>query len=423
MSARVTELPNGLKVATDSMESVGTASIGCWVGAGARAEPAPINGVAHFLEHMAFKGTKRRSALQIAEEIEAVGGFLNAYTARENTAYYAKVLAEDVPLASDIISDILLNPTFDEDELARERSVILQEIGQCYDTPDDLVYDLFQEAAFPGQAMGRPVLGSVETVTDMPRDAIRDFMATRYVGDTMVLAAAGKVDHDRLVDIAADTFADLPKTAQAEQPEGAAYRGGEVREDRDSEQVHLLLGFPGASYADDGYYAAGVLSMLFGGGMASRLFQEIREKRGLVYSVYSFGWAFSDTGLFGVYAGTGQDEASELVPVLCGEIEKLLVKGITDEELARAKAQLKASLLMSREATGGRVEQLGQHMLIHGRPMGEAEQLQKLEAVDADAVLGAASRIFSGRPTLAAIGPLDRLEPLDVIRGRLPGSA
>lgn len=423
MVARVTELSNGLRVASDPMDSVGTATVGCWVGAGARAEPASINGVAHFLEHMAFKGTKRRSALAIAEEIEAVGGYLNAYTARENTAYYAKVLAEDLPLGFDIVSDILLNPTFAEEELARERSVILQEIGQCFDTPDDLVFDVFQEAAFPEQAMGRPVLGSVETVTEMPRDAIRDFMAKRYAGETMVLTAAGKVDHDRLVALAEEAFTELPARADAEVHAPAAYQGGEARIERQSEQVHILLGFPGASYADGHHYASGVLSALFGGGMSSRLFQEIREKRGLVYSVYSFGWAFTDTGLFGIYAGTGPEDVAELVPVICGEVEKLLSKGISDQELTRAKAQIKASLLMSRESTGGRADQLGQQMLIHGRPLTEAEQIEKLEAVDATTVLDTARMIFEGPPTLAAIGPLGKLESIESIQGRLPKAA
>lgn len=420
MSFKVTTLDNGLRVATDRMDHVGTVSVGVWVGAGTRAEPAEINGAAHFLEHMAFKGTKRRSARGIAEEIEAVGGHLNAYTARENTAFYAKVLKDDLPLATDILADILQNPTFDEAEFKRERSVILQEIGQCHDTPDDVIHDHFQEVAFPDQAMGRPVLGTVETVNNMPRDAIRGFMADRYAGETMILAAAGNVEHDALVDLAAERFDGIDRKPDLPQ-EPAVYRGGEFRENRDSEQVHLLLGFPGPAYGADDFYAANVMSVLFGGGMSSRLFQEIREERGLVYSIGSFNWSFSDSGLFGIYAGTGETETAELVPVLCEEIAKL-ADTLTEEEVDRARAQVKAGLCMSRESTGGRCDQLGQQILIHGRPLSEEEQLESLEAVDRTTIADCARAIFTGKPTLAAIGPLSRLESLNTMQDRLPSA-
>lgn len=422
MSVRVTRLSNGLTVATDRMDHVATASLGVWVGAGTRAEPAEINGVAHFLEHMAFKGTERRNARMIAEEIEAVGGILNAYTARENTAYYVKVLAEDVPLALDIVSDILMNPTFDPVELDRERSVILQEIGQAHDTPDDIIFDHFQERAYRDQAMGRPTLGTVETVRAMPREAIRDFMGRRYAGDRMVLAAAGSVDHDRIVALAEEGFGGLKSRADAS-IEAARYTGGEIREARESEQVHLILGFQGPSYTDADFYPAAVLNTALGGGMSSRLFQQIREERGLVYSIFSFNASFADDGIFGVYAGTGPEDVGELVPVLCDEIAGVAARPMPAEEIARARAQVKAAMLMARESTGARCDQLGQQILIHGQPIPIEEQVAKLEAVDAEAVARAAGRIFASAPTLAATGPLGRLESFDRIAGRLPARA
>lgn len=419
MTVQVTTLSNGLTVATDRMDHVATASLGVWVGAGTRAEPAEINGVAHFLEHMAFKGTKRRTARGIAEEIEAVGGMLNAYTARENTAYYAKVLADDVPLALDIVADIMLNPTFDPVELDRERSVILQEIGQANDTPDDIIFDHFQERAYRDQPMGRPTLGTVDTVRAMPRDAIRDFMGRRYAGDRMVLAAAGNVDHDRLVALAEAAFTDLKPRADVS-IDPARYTGGEIREARASEQVHLILGFQGPSYTDADFYPTAVLNAALGGGMSSRLFQEIREERGLVYSIFSFNASFADDGIFGVYAGTGAEDIQELVPVLCDEIAGVAAQPMPAEEIARARAQVKAAMLMARESTGARCDQLGQQILIHGRPIPIEDQVAKLEAVDAEAVAAAARRIFASAPTLAATGPLDRLEPFERIAGRLP---
>jgi predicted Zn-dependent peptidase len=414
---QITTLDNGLRIATDPMPGLRTASVGVWVGAGARVEPAEINGVAHFLEHMAFKGTKRRSARHIAEEIEAVGGLLNAYTSRENTAYYAKVMADDLPLALDIIADILQNSTFDPQELERERGVILQEIGECHDTPDDVIYDRFQEVAYPGQAMGRPVLGTVDTVREMPRDAIRDFMAKRYAGENMVLCAAGGLDHELFAQLAAEKFQNLGPAQETDNPR-AVYRGGEYREARDSEQVHLLMGFEGPSFEGQDYYTAGVLSALFGGGMSSRLFQSIREERGLVYSIYSFSSTFADSGMFGLYAGTSEKDVAELIPVVADEICSL-ADTLTEAEISRAIAQSKASLLMSRESTNSRSDQLGNQMLAHGHSISEADQLKALDAVDHGALTAMARQIFASPLSLAAIGPVSQLESYDHIADRL----
>jgi predicted Zn-dependent peptidase len=417
MSIEVTRLPSGLTVATDTMPGVATVSLGAWIGAGTRHEAAPLNGIAHLLEHMVFKGTDRRSAQDIAEEIEAVGGQLNAYTSRENTAFYAKVLAEDAALALDVVADILQHPTFLEDELDRERAVVLQEIGQAYDTPDDIVFDYFQETAYPAQALGRPVLGESRTVCGLDGTALRDYLHTHYGPQQMVVAAAGRIEHDRFVDMAASAFAHEDFACNGA-TDPAAYRGGDRREQRDLEQIHLLLGFDGVGYLDDDYYALSALSTLFGGGMSSRLFQEVREKRGLVYSVYSFHSAFLDGGLFGIYAGTGTQEIRELVPVVCDELAKLTL-GVGDEELDRARAQLRASLLMSRESSSSRAEQLAQQLLIYGRPVPVDEVLAKIAAVTVEDVERVARRLLATAPTVTAIGPLAHLESAERIAARL----
>ena len=285
MTIQTTTLENGLRVVSDPMATVESVSLGVWVGVGARYEKPEMNGVSHLLEHMAFKGTHRRSALAIAEEIEAVGGHINAYTTRESTAYYVRVLKEDVPLGVDLIADILQHSTMEKEELERERTVILQEIHQANDTPDDVVFDNFQAAAYPDQPLGRQVLGDADIVGSMDRDTIIEYMNGHYNARTMVLAAAGRVDHDELVSLARDTFSELPQGEEANR-EAALYTGGESIIERELEQAHLLLGFEGVGYQDPDFYTVAVLSTLFGGGMSSRLFQEIREKRGLVYSIY-----------------------------------------------------------------------------------------------------------------------------------------
>ena len=417
MSVQMTKLDNGLRVVSHTMDAVESVSVGVFVDAGTRNEPAEINGVAHLLEHMAFKGTRRRSAMQIVAEIEAVGGYLNAYTTRETTAYYAKVLKEDTALAVDILADILQNSVFDETELARERSVVLQEIGQSHDTPDDVIFDHFQAIAFPGQPLGRPVLGDAERVRDMPRGAIMDYMRATYGAHAMVLSAAGMIEHQQLVSLAEALFAELPGQAPAAD-DAADYAGGAYLEDRDLEQVHLALGFPGVGLHDDALYAASVLSTLFGGGMSSRLFQEVRERRGLAYSIHTYCAHYSDCGVFGLYAGTGEEETAELMPVLCEEIRRL-PGSLDDEEVRRARNQLKAATLMSMESTGARAEQIGEQTLIYGRPIPVDEIVRRIDAVDTAAVADVARRIFVGRLSLAALGPLSRMTPYDSLAGAL----
>ncbi|HTV88211.1 MAG TPA: pitrilysin family protein [Stellaceae bacterium] len=417
MTIELASLSNGLRVVTDRLATVDTVSLGLWVDVGTRHEAADINGAAHFLEHMAFKGTARRTARDIAEEIEAVGGHLNAYTSRESTAYYAKVLKEDCRLALDILADILMNSTFDAAELERERQVILQEIGQANDTPDDIIFDNFQECAYPGQAMGRPVLGRPEVIRRLSRDAVMGYLHEHYGAEQMVLSASGNLDHDDFVRLAERLLGAMPTERQVA-TEPARYVGGDQREERDLEQLHLVLGFPGVELGDPDYYAASILSTAFGGGMSSRLFQEVREKRGLVYAIHSFAHGFRDGGLFGIYAGTGEEEAGELMPVLCEEAQKL-ADGLMPVELARAKAQMKAGLLMSLESTGARCEQMAQHMLIHGTPFDPADMVRRIEAVDDAAIDRVVRRWHSAPPTLAALGPVGRLESFDRLRARL----
>lgn len=414
---RTTTLDNGLRIVTATMDAVESASLGVWVETGARHESPDVNGISHFLEHMAFKGTTRRDALAIASEIEAVGGHMNAYTSRENTAYYAKVLADDVPLAIDIIADILQDSIFDPTELERERSVILQEIHQTFDTPDDLVFDLFQEAAFPGQALGRPVLGTLDTVKGFCRNTIKGYMDGRYGAEVMVFSAAGKVDHDAMVGLATEKFGRLRKGAKSK-TEAFAYKGGDRRDEKKLEQAHLLLGLEGVGYRDPDFYAASVFATLFGGGMASRLFQEVREKRGLAYSVYSFLSAYADGGLFGIYAGTGGGDLGELIPVLCGELERAS-EDLTEEEVNRARVQLKASVLMGLESTSSRCEQLARQMAVFGRPVGVAELKEKVDAVDMAAVQRVIARLAGSKPTLTALGPVSGLESYDSVAARL----
>ncbi len=417
MTVRVTTLPNGLRVATDYMPSVETASVGVWIGVGTRQEDPAVNGVAHLLEHMAFKGTESRTARDIAEQIEAVGGSMNAQTSREQTAYFVKVLKEDLGLAVDILADILLRSVYDPAELVRERTVILQELGQAEDTPDDVIFDRFQEAAFPGQALGRPVLGRANIIERLPREALVDFRTRHYGASAMILCAAGNVDHDALVALAQKYFAALPAAGDTSY-EAARYTGGEYRDDQDLEQVHLVVGFPGIAFADPDYYASMVLATVLGGGMSSRLFQEIREARGLCYGVSAYASPYLDGGVFGIYAGTGEKETPELVQVLFEQLAGIR-KPAPEDELRRARTQMRAGILMALESTGARMEGLGSQLLIYGRSIPVDEMIRKIEAVTAADVARVANRVFSGRPTLAAIGPLDGLEPYSRILDRL----
>ncbi len=405
---KVTTLDNGLRVISDEMPGMRTVSIGAWVGVGARYEPAHLNGVSHLLEHMAFKGTARRTARGIAEEIEAVGGHINAYTSRETTAYYAKVLKDDLPLAVDIVGDILQNSTLDPEELDRERHVIVQEINQALDTPDDIIFDWFQQTAYPDQAIGRPVLGTAEIVRGLSRESIFDFMHAGYTAPQIVVSAAGGLDHDAFLDLVGEHFSSVPPQASSASDTAARYTGGHYREERDLEQTHLVLGYEGVAYQDDDYYALAVMSALFGGGMSSRLFQEVREQRGLAYSIYSFTSSYVDTGMFSIYAGTSPEDIPQMVDVIADECAKLS-STLTEAEVARARAQLRASTIMGMESVSSRCEHRARQLMIFGEPISMEESIARIDAVDIEAVRRATERMFKTPLTTAAVGPLRHL--------------
>jgi predicted Zn-dependent peptidase len=413
---RLTTLANGFRVLSERLPGVHTAAVGVWVDAGTRHEARAVNGVAHLLEHMAFKGTATRSARQIAEAIEAVGGALNAWTSREHTAFHARVLAEDVPLAVELVADILTAPSFEEAELAKEREVVLQEIGQVEDTPDDLVFDLLQERAFPDQPLGRSILGPAETVATMPRRALTGFMAEHYVPGRMALVGAGAVDHDRLVELARRWFEALPPRS-APEPPPARYVGGSAAHERELEQVHLCLALEGVGYHDPDYWAVQVLATALGGGMSSRLFQEAREARGLCYAIECFSSSYVETGLLGIYAGTGAGQVGELLE-LTAEQARGLARDAVPAEIGRAKAQLKAGLLMGLESCAGVADGIARQLLVHGRRIPLEETLGRLEAVDLEAIARVGERLFGhgGATTLVLLGEVERLPALELGR-------
>jgi len=403
MSVAVTKLKSGINVVTDTMPHLQTASLGVWVKSGSRDERASEHGISHFLEHMAFKGTRRRSARQIAEEIEAVGGDLNAATSAENTAYYARVLKGDLPLALDVLSDILSEPAFDSEELLREQNVIIQEIGAVADTPDDLVFEHLQLIAYPDQPLGRSILGTAKTVRSFDSPKLRDYLARHYRAPDILIAAAGAVDHDAVVAEVEKRFAGFNGPA-GPAPEPAHFGGGTRVEKRELEQVHIALALPGVAQTDPALYSVQMFASVVGGGMSSRLFQEAREKRGLCYSIYAFHAAYSDVGMFGLYAGTDAADTSELMRLVVDEIANA-VETISEAEIARVKAQMKAGLLMALESSGDRIGQLARQMIAFGRPIPLDELVEKVESVTVESARAAGrALIHRGKPAISVIG-------------------
>lgn len=405
MSTQLTRLPNGLRVVSNHMPHVETVSLGVWVGAGARHEREPEHGISHLLEHMAFKGTDRRSASDIAEQIEAVGGELNAATSLETTAYYARVLEADVGLALDILADILHIPRYAQDELEREREVILQEIAATRDSPDEIAYELLQDAAFPEQAIGRPILGTAESVGRFTASDLRTFLKANYGAARMVLSAAGKVDHGELVRHAEAQFGAM-NGGEGGRFEPARYVGGTRTSAKPFEQSHLVMAFAGPSYRSrDEFYTAQVFSGLFGGGMSSRLFQEVRERRGLCYAIYSTCWALADTGLFGIHAATGPEMMGKLIDVVGQQLTRAAAEKPAEAELARSKAQHKAGLLMGLESSSARAEQMARQLLLFDRLIDTVEIVDCIESVSADAVREMAAKLFlDSRASVAVVG-------------------
>lgn len=402
MTPNVTRLDNGLRIVTQHMAHVETASLGVYVRTGARNETYETSGIAHFLEHMAFKGTATRSARDIAEEIEQVGGDLNAATSLETTAYYARVLKADVPLGLELIADILLNPKYAADDVEKEREVILQELAGTLDSPDDVAYDLLNAVAYPEQALGRPILGRIETVSRFTADDVRTYLDRQYTPAQMVISAAGHVDHDKIVKQAQSLFGQMP-TRDPVQPEAAHYGGGPSSSDKPFEQAHLLMGFESVSYRQPEFYAQQVFSGLFGGGMSSRLFQEVREKHGLCYSIYSTSWSLADTGLFAIHAATSKDMLGKLIDIVRVELAAVAKSPPSAKEVDRSKAQLKAGLLMSLESSGSRAEQLARQIMLYDKVITPAELVRRVDAVTPEAVSGFAARLLAGKPPSVAV--------------------
>jgi predicted Zn-dependent peptidase len=418
METKISTLPSGLRVATVPMKDVASAAVSIWVNVGARFEEKKINGISHFLEHMAFKGTEKRSAQDIAQAFDDVGGYLNAYTSREQTVYYSKTLKDDVPLSVELFADMLQHSSMDKEELERERGVIIQEIGQTLDTPDDIVFDYHQETAFPDQQLGRAVLGTEEVVKNTSQKDLIDYFRNFYTPERMVISVAGDVEHESFKALVEEHF-NLPKTKSVIAKEKGVYKGGEMRTAKELEQLHLVMGFEGVSYNSDDVYAQQLLSTILSGGMASRLFQEIREKRGLAYTISSFTSSYDDGGVFNVYAGTGEDKAEELSTVVIDELLKA-THDITEEELVRAKKQHHASLLMERESTLSRAEEASRHLTRYDEIISVEERVKHLDATSKEDVMAMAKRIFTNTPlTLTALGATSQLPTYESLTKKL----
>jgi predicted Zn-dependent peptidase len=403
MTTEITTLANGLRVATQNMPNLKTVSLGVWVATGARHERDDQHGLSHFLEHMAFKGTKLRSARRIAEEIEGVGGDLNAATGLDTTAYFARVLEGDETVALELIADILLNSKFSPDDLDRERVVVQQEIAGADDSPDDLAFDLLQSVAFPDQPIGRPILGTKESVGRFQSADLSGYLEEHYVPEAIVVSAAGAVHHERIVRHVEALFGRLTRRSRGTESL-ARYQGGFSSSAKAFEQSHLVIGLPAPSCLDSAFYTAQVFSGLFGGGMSSRLFQEIREDRGLCYSIYSTVWGLKDTGMLAVHAATGPEMVDELADVIAQELSAIADMGPTDAELARSKAQLKAGLLTALESSSVNAEQMARQLLAHDRLVTTAELIDEVENVDRERVRAFAEQLMREAASVSVVG-------------------
>jgi len=411
MSVKTTTLPNGLRVVTHEMPHLETVSLGVWAGVGARHESRELNGISHFLEHMAFKGTRRRTAKQIAEDVEARGGDLNAATSLETTGYHARVLKDDAEHVLEILADILTDSVFAKIELERERDVILQEIAGANDSPDDLVYDLVQASAYPNQALGRTILGTKKSVSAITSSDLKMHLGTHYHADRLVVSAAGAVEHAAFCAKAQALFGGLSASPHVESDaqaksawKTARYVGGTNASDRAFEQAHIVFGFPGPAYGSDDFFAAQVFSGLFGGGMSSRLFQEVREKRGLCYAIYSCAWGLKDTGMLNIHAATGEELLGELIEVIACELKRVVEQGVSESELKKSKAQLKVGLLMGLESSYARAEQMARHIIAHGRIIEKEELISRVETVNVDQIKSLAGSMLIRKPSIGVVG-------------------
>ncbi|MFJ7202732.1 M16 family metallopeptidase [Streptomyces sp. NPDC098789] len=412
-TVRRTTLPNGLRIVTETLPSVRSATFGIWAHVGSRDETPTLNGATHYLEHLLFKGTKKRSALDISSSIDAVGGEMNAFTAKEYTCYYARVLDTDLPLAIDVVCDMLTGSLIREEDVDSERGVILEEIAMTEDDPGDCVHDLFAHTMLGDTPLGRPVLGTVDTINALSADRIRRFYKKHYDPTHLVVAAAGNVDHAKVVRQVRAAFERAGFDGTGQEPIGPRTGTRRIRVagqvelvNRKTEQAHVVLGMPGLARTDERRWALGVLNTALGGGMSSRLFQEVREKRGLAYSVYSYTSGFADTGLFGVYAGCRPSQVHDVLRICRDELDKVATDGLTDDEIRRAIGQLSGSTVLGLEDTGALMNRIGKSELCWGTQMSVSDMLARIAEVTPDDVRAVAHDVLAQRPSLSVIGPL-----------------
>ncbi|MFD6873172.1 MULTISPECIES: M16 family metallopeptidase [unclassified Streptomyces] len=413
-TVRRTVLPGGLRIVTETLPSVRSATFGIWANVGSRDETPTLNGATHYLEHLLFKGTDKRSALDISSAIDAVGGEMNAFTAKEYTCYYARVLDTDLPLAIDVVCDMLTGSLIREEDVVAERGVILEEIAMTEDDPGDVVHDLFARTMYGDSPLGRPVLGTVDTINALGADRIRRFYKKHYDPTRLVVAAAGNVDHNKVVRQVRAAFEKAGALTRTDaEPVGPRTGTKRIRTagqvelvNRKTEQAHVVLGMPGLARTDERRWALGVLNTALGGGMSSRLFQEVREKRGLAYSVYSYTSGFADTGLFGVYAGCRPSQVHDVLRICRDELDKVATDGLDDDEIRRAIGQLSGSTVLGLEDTGAIMNRIGKSELCWGDQMSVDDMLARIAAVTPDDVRAVAGDVLAQRPSLAVIGPL-----------------
>ena len=405
---RRSELPNGLRIVSEHMPGVPSVTVGIWVESGSRFEPRRLGGISHFLEHLLFKGTERRTAAQIAEEIDAVGGVLNAFTGKEYTCYYARVLAEHTALATDLLADLFLHSRLDPQEIDRERSVVLQEISQSEDTPDDYIHDLFNLRYWPDHPLSFPVCGTSETVQGLARNDFVEFLAARYRPNRLIIAAAGDITHEALESWAARDFGHLTGSTAASDDSAPQPARGIFSVEKPLEQVHLCVGTPGVAQAADERYAAYLLNTALGGGMSSRLFQEVREKRGRAYSVFSFLSSFRDAGYLGIYVGTAAGWTEDVLRIIANELRAVARDGLRADELSRVKNQLKGNMLLGLETSDSRMSRVAKNEVYFGRDFPLAEVAARIDATGNDEIVALAERVV--RPETLAVALLGNLD-------------
>lgn len=404
--AEMITLKNGLKIGVDEMHDIETVSIGVFVHTGSRNETPAINGISHFLEHLAFKGTKKRSAKAIAEEFESIGGYINAYTSREKTVYYVKILKEYSEFAVEFLSDIIQNSVFKEEEIKKECDVILQELAMVNDTPDDIIFDYFQDVAFPNQALGAPIIGNKKNILKFQKKDFLLYTKNQYNYGNMAVVASGNITLNELKKLTEKYFDNLSSN-KIEKVQKAKYFGGDFYKQKKLEQIHCVLGYEGFSYLDDDYYKAQILALILGGGMSSRLFQEIRENLGLAYSIYAFNSNYEDAGTFAIYGASDISKANKMMDSINLEVEKA-TKKITEKELQKVKTQFKASLKMAKESTSKRMQKIGSEILIFNKIFSDQEIIEKFEDISIKDIKNIAQKIFASKQTKVVMGELKK---------------